>query len=100
MSRTWNLRAGADIVYDGEPCTVAEVCDGAVIVRSRSGRIRRLRMIDVLRPASDGGLAHIPGRTRAEEEAVPLGRVDQVGLDPDQGGGEADRCTVVAGGLV
>ena len=29
-----------------------------------------------------------------------LGRVDQVGLDPDQGGGEADRGTVVAGGLV
>ncbi|MGQ2916468.1 hypothetical protein, partial [Microbacterium aurantiacum] len=29
--------------------------------------------------------------------SIGLGRVDQVGLDPDQGGGEADRCTVVAG---
>ena len=29
-----------------------------------------------------------------------LGCVDQVGLDPDQGSGEADRGTVVAGGLV
>ncbi|MFD0995051.1 SDR family oxidoreductase [Pseudoclavibacter chungangensis] len=29
-----------------------------------------------------------------------LGCVDQVGLDPDQGGSEADRGTVVAGGLV
>ncbi len=73
MSNTWMLKAGADLVYDGDPCTVVEVCDGAVVTRGRDGRLRRLRLLDVLRPRSEGGLAHIPGRTRAEEEAVPLG---------------------------
>ncbi|MCO7204761.1 hypothetical protein NH287_14820 [Microbacterium sp. CnD16-F] len=73
MSNTWVLRAGADLVYDGEAATVREIVDSAVIIRTRAGRIRRLRLVDVLRPRSEGGLAHIPGRTRAEEEAVPLG---------------------------
>lgn len=50
-----------------------EIADSAVIIRTRGGRIRRLRLVDVLRPRSEGGLAHIPGRTPAEEEAVPLG---------------------------
>lgn len=73
MGNTWMLKAGADLVYDGDAGTVVEVTDGAIIIRTRKGRIRRLRMVDVLRPRSEGGLAHIPGRTRAEEEAVPLG---------------------------
>ncbi len=73
MSNTWVLQAGADLVYDGEAGTVHEIMDGAVVIRTRAGRIRRVRLVDVLRPRSEGGLAHIPGRTRAEEEAVPLG---------------------------
>jgi hypothetical protein len=51
MSSTWTLKPGVDIVYDGDACTVAEICDGAVIVRTRTGQVRRLRMIDLLRPA-------------------------------------------------
>lgn len=69
---SWMLRPGTDFVYDGEACTVAEVADGAVIIRDRTGRHRRVRMIDVLRPAAEGGKAHIPGRVR-EEGATPLG---------------------------
>ena len=73
MSNTWTLQPGSDFVYDGEPCTVVEICDGAVITRNRAGKMRRLRMVDVLRPRSEGGAAHIPGRTREEEEATPIG---------------------------
>ncbi|WP_309127112.1 DDE-type integrase/transposase/recombinase [Microbacterium sp.] len=73
MSNTWILQAGADLVYDGEAATVIEVADGAVIIRTRAGRVRRLRLVELLRPRAEGGLAHIPGRTRAEEEAAPLG---------------------------
>ncbi|WP_282837529.1 integrase [Microbacterium flavum] len=72
MSGTWTLQAGSHFVYDGDPCTIVEICDGAIIARDRSGRSRRLRMVDVLRPVSEGGKAHIPGRTRREEEDTPL----------------------------
>ena len=60
-----------DLIYDGEACTVVEIADGAVVVRDRNGRHRRLRMIDVLRPAAEGGKALIPGRTRQGEQ-TPL----------------------------
>lgn len=63
---TWTLQPGADLIYDGEACTVTEIADGAIIVRDREGRHRRLRMIDVLRPAHEGGVARIPGRTSHE----------------------------------
>ena len=59
MSSTWTLKPGVDIVYDGDTCTVAEICDGAVIVRTRTGQVRRLRMIDLLRPRTEGGTTHI-----------------------------------------
>ncbi|GMM97062.1 helix-turn-helix domain-containing protein [Microbacterium sp. MTN4-12] len=72
MMDSWMLRPGMDFVYDGEACTVAEIADGAVIIRDRTGRHRRLRMVDVLRPAAEGGKAHIPGHTR-ERDATPLG---------------------------
>lgn len=73
MSNAWILQAGADLVYDGEPATVTEVAEGAVIIRTRAGRFRRLRLVELLLPRAEGGLAYIPGRTRDEEEAVPLG---------------------------
>ncbi|MEV8135408.1 integrase [Microbacterium aurantiacum] len=72
MSMTWTLQAGTDFVYDGEACTVVEISDGAIITRSRAGRTRRLRIVDVLRPPGEGGKAHIPGRTRQEEDTTPL----------------------------
>lgn len=72
MSTTWTLQAGSDLVYDGEPCTIVEICDGAIITRDRAGRSRRLRMVDVLRPPNEGGRAHIPGRTREGEQGTPL----------------------------
>ena len=84
MANTWMLKAGADLAYDGEACTVIEVCDGAIITRTRDGRLRRLRLLDVLRPRSEGGLAHIPGRTRAEEEAIPLGVIWDDATDASQ----------------
>lgn len=37
MSSTWALKPGVDIVYDGNACTVVEICDGAVIVHARNG---------------------------------------------------------------
>lgn len=75
MSNTWVLRSGAGLIYDGEPATVLEILGDAVIIRTRAGRTRRLRLVEVLRPRSDGGLVRIPGRTVAEEEATPLGEV-------------------------
>ena len=72
MTATWTLQAGSDLVYDGDPCTVLEISDCAIITRDRQGRTRRLRLVDVLRPASEGGRAHIPGRTRQEEQSTPL----------------------------
>jgi hypothetical protein len=71
MTATWTLQAGSDLVYDGDPCTIVEICDGAIVTRDRTGRTRRLRMVDVLRPASEGGKAHIPGRIR-EQQDMPL----------------------------
>lgn len=68
MSGTWTLQAGLHFVYDGDPCTIVEICDGAIIARDRSGRSRRLRMVDVLRPVSEGArptsLAEHGGRRR------------------------------------
>ena len=74
MSSTWTLKPGVDIVYDGDACTVAEICDGAVVVRTRTGQVRRLRMIDLLRPRAEGGTTRIPGNSR-DEDAAPLGVV-------------------------
>jgi len=71
MNATWNLRPGTDLIYDGEACTVIEIADGAIVTRDRSGHHRRLRMVDVLRPAAEGGKARIPGRTRHGEQ-TPL----------------------------
>jgi transposase InsO family protein len=71
MNATWNLRPGTDLIYDGDACTVVEIADGAIITRDRRGRHRRLRMIDVLRPAEEGGKARVPGRARQEPE-TPL----------------------------
>lgn len=71
MNATWNLCPGTDLIYDGEACTVVEIADGAVVVRDQNGRHRRLRMIDVLRPAAEGGKALVPGRTRQGEQ-TPL----------------------------
>ena len=73
MSNTWILQASAELAYDGDAATITEVADNAVIVRTRAGRIRRLRLVEVLFPSSEGGLAHIFVLTRAEEKAVPLG---------------------------
>lgn len=72
MSATWTLRAGTDLIYDGEACTITEIADGAIVVRDRTGRHRRLRMIDVLRPAQEGGLARIPGRPSAGPSPTPI----------------------------
>lgn len=72
MKNTWMIAPGAQLVYDGEMCTVAEIGDGAVIVRTADGSTRRLRMLDVLRPASEGGTAHVPGRLPDDEESQPL----------------------------
>ncbi|WP_156456200.1 helix-turn-helix domain-containing protein, partial [Microbacterium sp. Leaf351] len=72
MKKTWTVAPGAQLVYDGEMCTVAEIGDGAVIVRTADGSTRRLRMLDVLRPASEGGTAHVPGRLPDDEESQPL----------------------------
>src|SRR3546814_4627513 len=72
MKNTWMVAPGAQLVYDGEMCTVAEIGDGAVIVRTADGSTRRLRMLDVLRPASEGGTAHVPGRSPDDDESQPL----------------------------
>ena len=72
MKNTWKITPGSQLAYDGEMCTVAEIGDGAVIVRTADGRTRRLRMIDVLRPASEGGKTHVPGGRRDDEESEPL----------------------------
>ena len=72
MKNTWKVSPGAQIAYDGKMCTVAEIGDGAVIVRTADGRTRRLRMIDVLQPESEGGRVHVPGRVGDDEQTQPL----------------------------
>ena len=74
MKNTWKITPGSQLAYDGEMCTVAEIGDGAVIVRTADGRTRRLRMIDVLRPVSEGGKTHVPGRRRDDEESKNTSR--------------------------
>lgn len=75
MSRTWNLELGSSFAYDGERCTVVEMSGDAVIVCDSRQRTRRLRLVDVLRPQSEGGKARVPGLTRSEEVETPIGVV-------------------------
>jgi hypothetical protein len=71
MSTTFTLRPGQSFSYDGELCTVTEILNGAIVIRDNSGHIRRLRVVDVLLPADEGGLAHFPGHARDEPNGVP-----------------------------
>lgn len=73
MSGTTTLGIGNSLVYDGDLCTVVELSNDAVIVRDSRQRTLRLRLVDVLRPESEGGRVRLPERGPGDVGDTPIG---------------------------
>lgn len=59
MTTSHVLRVNAHIVFDGARYVIAEILDTAVVLRSAEGHYRRVEIVEVLRPLSDGGRARL-----------------------------------------
>lgn len=65
------LRPGTVFAFDGDRCTIVEIVDGAVLVRAQGGRVRRLRLVDVLQPSAAGGRARFGSSEGESAEPAP-----------------------------
>ena len=53
MSRTFDIRVGAKVSYDGTLCTIVELARDSVVLVDASNRARRVRLIEILRDAGE-----------------------------------------------
>ena len=53
MTHTFDIRIGSVISFEGSHCTVIELAGDAVVLVDGSKRVRRVRIIELLRDASD-----------------------------------------------
>ncbi|WP_203580783.1 hypothetical protein [Microbacterium hibisci] len=70
------LAIGLELVYDGDRCQIVEIQGGAVVLVDSRSRARRVRLIDLLKSAEQGGLAQLPRDSsddRATDENVLFG---------------------------
>lgn len=63
------LAIGLELVYDGDRCQIVEIQGGAVVLVDSRSRARRVRLIDLLKPAEQGGLAQLP-RDSSDDKAT------------------------------
>lgn len=63
------LAIGLELVYDGDRCQIIEMQGGAVVLVDSRSRARRVRLIDLLRPEAQGGLAQLP-RDKRDDPAI------------------------------
>lgn len=61
MSESYVIGVGKTLIWDGSMCTVVEIAGNAVVVKDAEHRLRRLRLIDLLKPVSEGGRARLVG---------------------------------------
>lgn len=55
-----SLEEGLVLVYDGDRCQVVEILGSVVVLVDSHSRARRVRLVDLLTPRSEGGLAQLP----------------------------------------
>lgn len=65
------IGVGSTLAYDGDLCQIIEIQAGAVVLVDSRGSARRVRLIDLLTPAEEGGLAQLP-----RDEDDPKARAD------------------------
>lgn len=63
------LAIGLELVFDGDRCQIVEIQGGAVVLVDSRSRARRVRLIDLLKPAEQGGLAQLP-RDSSDDKAT------------------------------
>lgn len=59
MTTSHVLRVNAPIIFDGSRYMITEILDTAVVLRGAEGHYRRVEIVDLLRPLSDGGRARL-----------------------------------------
>lgn len=66
MSTRVVVSIGSHIVWDGSACTITDIAGDSVIVKFADNHYRTLRMVELLRPAQEGGRARLPGASDDE----------------------------------
>ena len=67
MSNTFDVRVGSTVSFDGFLCTVIEIAGDAVVLVDGTKKTRRLRLVELLRDASN-----VSGAPSAEPALAPL----------------------------